>query len=175
MLVTTTISSPNDNDVYYDHTVANHVLYREKIQINPGVWRFPHYIRFEHNFDNHRHYVIGQIDVLQPGGGSYSWPLEAAPFTGPAPQAPDNTNLSLFTITHPDALLVNEGLTDLDNPGITTDVDRHHTLLTVTCATHTSPTWTRGKYGNEDLETLLFRPRSFTGGGELGGDKLYGN
>ena len=38
----------------------------------------------------------------------------------------------------------------------------------VMCAMHISPTWTRGKSGNKDSETLSSRPGSFTRGRELG-------
>ena len=51
----------------------------------------------------------------------------------------------------------------------------YQTSVHVTCAMHASPTWTRGKGGNKDLGTLLFRPGVFTGGRELGGDKSYGD
>ena len=45
----------------------------------------------------------------------------------------------------------------------------------VTCAMHACPTWTQDESGNKDKETLLFRPRPFTRGRELGGSESDGN
>lgn len=42
---------------------------------------------------------------------------------------PNNNDLSLFTITHPDTVLVDNGLVELGDPGVMANVDCHRILI----------------------------------------------
>ena len=48
---------------------------------------------------------------------------------GPAPPFPDNHDLAPFAPIHDDALTVDLGLEELDDPGLLADVDRHRELI----------------------------------------------
>ena len=82
--------------VWYDHIIANHTLYMQKIWVGDGhnEWVHPHYIHSDYNFETHQHYMVGEHNIMGPNPGVHEWPLEAAPFTGPSPQTSDNYDLS---------------------------------------------------------------------------------
>ena len=108
----------------YDPYEANHACYGAKIHIlhcNDMV--FPHYIKFDFNFNCHEHYVLEARDKMGFHTGHYSWPLQAASCEGPAPESPPNDNLTVFYSTHPTLLAIDIALHTLADPGVMADVD----------------------------------------------------
>ena len=85
----------------YNRRLENHVKYGEKLTLENGTQAYPHYIRFDHDYVNHRHYVHTRNMNLD--GIPYGWPLTAAPFMGPRPSPliADSMNLAPFTRNYP--------------------------------------------------------------------------
>ena len=120
---------PPDGYTIYDHTIANHVNYGAKIRLPDDRQVWPHYIHFDHDFVDHKHYVMGRRDKTSLYTDTVGWTLEAAPFVGPALAYPDNTNLKPFAFAHSSSDAIDLALGALDDPGLLVDVDRHRTLL----------------------------------------------
>ena len=118
-----------DGFVLYNQGLANHVRYGRTINPNNGRDPLhPHYLKFNFDYVDHRHYVHARRydDDTVP----YGWPLQAAPFEGPrvSPEVADVNNHTPFTIDYPYAPEVNITLYAIDDMGLTTDVDVHRAL-----------------------------------------------
>ena len=113
----------------YDRTIANHVTYGDQIRIPVRGQVWPHYIHFDHDFVEHKHYVMGWRDETGQHTGMVGWDLEAAPFMGPPPQFPDNHDLFPFSFTHDNVHAIDLSLGELNDPGLLADVDRHCGLI----------------------------------------------
>ena len=125
------IRDPPENYVVLNHRFPNHRLYAEKVRLPNGLWRYPHYIRFSHDYNTHQHYVLGKCSGDDPNVSPYGWPLYAAPFTGPLPPAPvEDTDLSIFNPDTTMSLAVDIALHGLDDRGIVGDVDHFRDLAT---------------------------------------------
>lgn len=109
-------------------TKINHICYSKKIRIPhcPDVV-YPHYIKFNFNFECHEHYAFGLRDETGHAD-THGWPLHAATFKGPSPKAPINGDLYPFHHNYPTPLTVDIALFALDDPGIMADIDHYHTL-----------------------------------------------
>jgi hypothetical protein len=115
--------------ILYDSRRANHARYSFPITGLDGTPKRPHYLRYDYDTNSHNHYIIERRRDLGRTQ-DYGAPLLAAPFHGPPPPYPDNTDLSLFKSTHPDNAAVEIGLRVLDDMGINADVDRYRHLDT---------------------------------------------
>ena len=122
------ITPPRDFDIY-DRTIANHVTYGEKIRLPDERWVWPHYIHFDHDLVEHKHYVMARRNETGQHTNTVGWSLKAAPFMGPAPQFPDNQDLSPFSFTHYDSHAIDLSLGELNDPGLLADIDRHRGLI----------------------------------------------
>ena len=122
------ITPPQDFDIY-NRSIANHVTYGEKIHLPNKRWVWPHYIHFDHDFVEHKHYVMAQRDETGQHMNTVGWLLEAALFMGPAPQFPNNQDLLPFSFTHNDSHAIDLSLGKLDDPRPLTDIDRHCRLI----------------------------------------------
>ena len=91
---------PPNRYTIYDRCIANHVNYGAKICLTDNRQVWPHYIHFDHDFMDHKHYAKRQCDETGQHTGTVGWTLKVAPFIGPAPDSPDNTNLTSFTFSH---------------------------------------------------------------------------
>src|SRR6201996_8791457 len=121
-----------DNDIpllagygYYDPLLENHAKYAQKIQINEEHV-FLEAIRFEHNYVDHQHYVMGLHRSANPPDTPYGWPLYAAEDYHPArdPIVVDDHDLTPLRENHVERDLVDIGLYQLNDRGLITDVDR---------------------------------------------------
>ena len=113
----------------YDRTIASHVNYGAMIHLTDDRQVWPHYIHFDHDFVDHKHYAMGRRDETSLHTGTVEWMLKVAPFVGPAFAYPDNTNLKLFAISHGSSDAINLALGALDDPGLLADIDRHRALI----------------------------------------------
>jgi hypothetical protein len=120
-------AKPEDYMIYDCH-LENHVKYGEKIHLPTGDYKYPHYIRFDHNYVDHRHHVFTTRKDVE--GMPYGWTLEVAPFVGPQPSPliTDSDHLSPFTNAYHFKKEVDIALYAIDDPGLIADVDRHRTL-----------------------------------------------
>ena len=87
--------------IMYNRQLENHVKYGEKLTFKDGTQAYPHYIWFDHDYVDHRHYV--HAHTMNLDGLPYGWPLTAAPFMGPRPSPliANSMNLAPFTCTYP--------------------------------------------------------------------------
>ena len=83
----------------YDCTIANHTSYEEKIHLPDKRWVWPHYICCDHDFEEHKQYVMGQHDETGHATRTVRWPLQANLFVGPAPHFSDNHDLFVTDAT----------------------------------------------------------------------------
>src|SRR6202167_1221843 len=110
--------------VRYDPFDANHKQYHCDIPANDGTRLRPHYIRFTFDQEGSRHYVV----CRRVGGDDFGKELLAAPFMGPSPLIPDNTDLSILDSVHIDRRATEIGLLALGDKGIKADVLRYRVL-----------------------------------------------
>jgi hypothetical protein len=75
-------AKPEDYMIY-NRRLENHVKYGEKIYLPTREYKYPHYIRFDHDYVDHHHHVFATRKDVE--GMPYSWTLEATPFMGPQP------------------------------------------------------------------------------------------
>jgi hypothetical protein len=120
-------AKPEDYAIY-NRRLENHVKYGEKIHLPSGDYKYPHYIRFDHDYVDHCHHVFATRKDVD--GMPYGWTLEAAPFIGPKPSPliTDSDHMTPFTNTYHFKKEVNIALYALDDPGLIADVDRHRAL-----------------------------------------------
>ena len=116
---------PPDGYAIYDRTIANHINYGAKIRLSDDRQVWPHYIHFDHDFVDHKHYIMGRYDETGLHTNTVGWTLEAAPFVGPALAYPNNTSLKPFAFAHSCSDAIDLALGALDDPGLLADVDRH--------------------------------------------------
>ena len=111
----------------YNPFITNHALYSHCIQIDGELYA-PDAIRFDHNYVDHQHYVYATHRLGNPPMAPYGWPLEAVTYTGPAlnPIVANNTDLTPFHANHTDRPLVDIGLYNVNDRGLTTDVNKLH-------------------------------------------------
>lgn len=112
----------------YNRHLENHVKYGNKLTLEDGTQGYPHYIRFDHDYVDHHHYV--HIHHHKLDGIPYGWPLMATPFMGPCPSPliADSMNLAPFTHNYPFHWEVDITLYAIDDHGLITDVDVHREL-----------------------------------------------
>ena len=113
---------PPDGYTIYDCTIANHVNYGAKICLPDDRQVWPHYIHFDHNFVDHKHYVMGRRDKTGLFTDTVGWTLEVAPFVGPALAYPYNTNLEPFAFAHGGSDTIDLALGALDDLGLFQDL-----------------------------------------------------
>jgi hypothetical protein len=120
-------AKPEDYAIYNRH-LENHIKYGEKIHLPTGDYKYPHYIRFDHDYVDHRHHVFATHKDVE--GMPYGWTLEAAPFMGPKPSplVTDSDHLAPFTNAYHFKKEVDIALYTIDDPGLIADVDRHRAL-----------------------------------------------
>jgi hypothetical protein len=125
-------AKPEDYMIY-NQRLENHVKYREKIHLPTGEYKYPHYIRFDHDYVDHHHHVFATCKDVE--GMPYGWMLEAAPFMGPRPSPliTDSEHLAPFTNAYHFKKEVDIALYTIDDPGLIADVDRHHALEEEEC------------------------------------------
>ena len=115
----------------YDPTNFNHTRYTQKIHLYkgefPDVPVYPHYVKFEHHYDDNQHYAYGIRDDADPPEVAYGWPIEAAPFIGPnlPTNGVDNEALGVFDASYDDSIKVDIAVYALKDYGVTADVDRY--------------------------------------------------
>jgi hypothetical protein len=121
-------SAKPDKYAIYNHCLVNHVKYGEKIHLPSGKYKYPHYIRFDHDYVDHRHHVFGVCK--DTNGLPYRWTPEAAPFVGPRPSPliADSDHFAPFTNTYHFKKEVDIALYAEDDPSLIADVDQHHAL-----------------------------------------------
>jgi hypothetical protein len=120
-------AKPEDYMIYNQH-LENHVKYSKKIHLPTGEYKYPHYIRFDHDYVDHCHHVFATREDVE--GMPYGWTLEAAPFMRPKPSPliTDSGHLAPFTNAYHFKKEVDIALYAIDDPGLITDVDRHQVL-----------------------------------------------
>jgi hypothetical protein len=118
---------PEDYAIYNRH-LENHVKYGEKIHLPTGDYKYPHYIRFDHNYVDQCHHVFATRKDVE--GMPYGWTLEATPFMGPKPSPliTDSDHLTPFTNAYHFKKEVDIALYTIDDLGLIADVDRHRAL-----------------------------------------------
>jgi hypothetical protein len=121
-------SAKPEDYVIYDRRLKNHVKYGKKIHLPTSNYKYPHYIRFDHNYVDHCHHVFATRKDME--GMPYGWTLEAAPFMGPPPSPliTDSDHLAPFTNAYHFKKEVDIALYAIDNPGLIADVNRHWSL-----------------------------------------------
>ncbi|KAH9019492.1 hypothetical protein EDB84DRAFT_1442091 [Lactarius hengduanensis] len=112
----------------YDPYNATHHRYRVPVMILDGTTKDPHYIAFRVNTFTHRHIVTGRREGATEPLGDFAEDLVAAPCWDPMPNTVDDTHLTLFAPSHPDAQAVDITNGGLRDPGVIADVDRYRVL-----------------------------------------------
>ena len=109
----------------YNPFITNHAMYGHPIHINGEQYTLDT-IQFDHNYVNHQHYVYAMHCRGDPPMAPYGWPLEAAPYEGPAlnPTITNDTDLAPFHANHTDKPLVDIGLYNINDRGLTADINR---------------------------------------------------
>jgi hypothetical protein len=117
-----------DNYMIYDRRLENHIKYGEKIHLPTGDYKYPHYIRFNHDYVNHHHHIFTTHKDVE--GMPYGWTLEATPFMGPKPSPliTNSDHLAPFTNAYHFKKEVDITLYAIDDPGLIADVNRHQVL-----------------------------------------------
>jgi hypothetical protein len=112
----------------YNWRLENHIKYSEKIHLPTGNYKYPHYIRFDHDYVDHHHHVFATHKDVE--GMPYGWTSEAAPFMGPKPSplTTDSNHLTPFTNAYHFKKEVDIALYAIDDPGLIADVNRHRAL-----------------------------------------------
>jgi hypothetical protein len=125
-------AKPEDYMIY-NRRLENHVKYGEKIHLPSGEYKYPHYIRFNHDYVDHRHHVFATCKDVE--GMPYGWTLEAAPFMGPRPSPliADAEHLTPFTNAYHFKKEVDIALYAIDDLGLIADVNRHRALEEEEC------------------------------------------
>ena len=115
--------------VMYNRRLENHVKYGKKLTLKDGTQAYPHYIWFNHDYVDHRHYI--HACNMNLDGIPYRWPLTAAPFMGPhpSPLITDSMNLAPFTRNYPFYQEVDVTLYSIDNHGLIADIDMCYVLV----------------------------------------------
>ena len=87
--------------IMYNQRLENHIKYGDKLTLEDGTQGYPHYIRFDHDYVDHCHYVHTCRHSLD--GTPYRWPPTATPFMGPhpSPLITNSMNLTPFTCNYP--------------------------------------------------------------------------
>ena len=122
------VANKPEGFIMYYRRLENHVKYGDKLTLKNRSQGYPHYIRFNHDYVNHHHYIHTRrlgLDSIP-----YRWPLTAAPFMGPRPSPliADSMNLAPFTRNYPFYREVDIALYSINNHGLITDVDVHWEL-----------------------------------------------
>ena len=109
----------------YNRRLENHIKYGNKLTLEDGTQGYPHYIRFNHDYVNHHHYI--HVCHHNLDGIPYGWPLMATPFMGPhpSPLITNSINLTTFTRNYLFHQEVDIALSAIDNHSLITDVNVH--------------------------------------------------
>ena len=111
----------------FNEGILNHSLYGQRIHLPNHVYELPQYIRFVHNFMEHKHFVyatheLGQSDPNCLIDTPYGWNLEAAIFPGASRKEVDDDNLT--DLLDEDLITpISAALYTINDPGLTADVD----------------------------------------------------
>jgi len=114
----------------YNRRLSNHRKYGEKIHLGNDRHRYPHYIRFQHDYADHAHYVSALRRDSGTPATPWGWALEAMPYLGalPAPAEVNDHDLSLFAPNNAEEEAINIALYAIDDHGLVADVDRFRGL-----------------------------------------------
>ncbi|KAI9442309.1 hypothetical protein H4582DRAFT_2072859 [Lactarius indigo] len=113
---------------HYNSYNPNHVKYCVHVPFPDGTMKKPHYIAFCINTFTHHHTVVGRRDGTNKPYGDFREDLVAAPCGDPMPDIVNDTQLTLFVMTHPDAQAVDIAAGMMGNPGVIADIDRYRVL-----------------------------------------------
>ena len=111
----------------FNEGILNHSLYGRHIHLPNHTYELPQYIRFIHNFMEHKHFVyatheLGQSDPNCLADTPYGWNLEAAIFPGASREEVNDDNLA--DLLDKDLITpISAALYTINDPGLTADVD----------------------------------------------------